>query len=104
MLRPRNDHVVVLRDDAEDVTPGGIILPDNAQEKPAKGEVVAMPIHGLKKWAASATASTKPDLHVGDKVIFSRHAGTEVNIDLGAYVIIDQKDILAVVETEPAIA
>ena len=90
-LRPLDDRIVVQRLEAEEKTSGGIILPDNAQEKPQKGKVVAV---GVGKLLDSGTRAT-PDVKEGDTVIFGRYAGTEVKVEGEEYLIMRESDILA---------
>jgi len=90
-LRPLDDRVVVRRLEAEEKTAGGIILPDNAQEKPQKGKVIAVGAGKLLDSGARAT----PDVKAGDTVIFGRYSGTEVKVEGEEYVIMRESDILA---------
>ncbi|ACJ74771.1 chaperonin GroS [Thermosipho africanus TCF52B] len=69
-------------------TEGGIVLPDTAKEKPMKAEIVAV----------GNLEDADVDLHVGDKVIFSKYSGTEIKIEEEDYIIIDVEDILAKIE------
>ncbi|MDN5332161.1 MAG: chaperonin GroES [Tepidanaerobacteraceae bacterium] len=92
-IKPLGDRVVIKVLDKEEKTKGGIVLPDTAKEKPQKGEVVAVGtgeiIDGKK---------VPLEVKVGDKVIFSKYAGTEVKIDDEEYLILRQSDILAILE------
>ena len=90
-LRPLDDRVVVRRLAAEEKTAGGIILPDNAQEKPQKGKVVAVGAGKLLDSGARAT----PDVAVGDTVVFGKYSGTEIKVDGEELVIMREGDILA---------
>jgi chaperonin GroES len=90
-LRPLDDRIVVKRVEAEDKTAGGIILPDNAKEKPQKGEVVAV---GLGKLLDSGARAT-PDVKAGDLVLFGKYSGTEVKVEGVDYLIMREGDILA---------
>lgn len=90
-LRPLDDRVVVKRLEAEEKTAGGIILPDNAKEKPQRGEVVAV---GPGKLLDSGTRAT-PDIAVGDTIIFGKYSGTEVKVDGVELLIMRENDILA---------
>ncbi len=90
-LRPLDDRIVVKRLEAEAKTAGGIILPDNAQEKPQKGKVVAV---GAGKLLDSGTRA-KPDVEAGDTVIFGKYSGTEVKVEGEDYLIMRESDILA---------
>lgn len=90
-LRPLDDRVVVKRIEAEEKTAGGIFLPDNAKEKPQKGEVIAV---GPGKLLDSGTRAT-PDVAAGDTVLFGKYSGTEVKVDGTEYLIMRETDILA---------
>ena len=76
-IRPLQDRILVKRVDGETKTASGIIIPDNAKEKPQEGSVVAV---GKGKTLDNGTVRT-PDLKVGDKILFGKYAGTEVKID-----------------------
>ena len=89
MIRPLGDRVVIKRLEAEEVTKGGIILTGNAKEKPQEAEVVAV---------GPGTEKVTMEVKVGDKVLFSKYAGTEVKVEADEYIIVKQEDILAVVE------
>ncbi len=93
-LKPLGDRVVVKVLEAEEKTASGIVLPDKAKEKPQEGEVMAV---GTGKVLDNGT---KLDMEVkaGDKVIFSRFAGTDVKVDGEEYLIMRQDDILALVD------
>ena len=92
-LRPLNDRVVLKQLEAEETTAGGIILTTKEQEKPQEAEVVAVG-PGAKVDVELVPVSVK----VGEKVIYSKYAGTEVKKDDVTYVIVKDSDILAVVE------
>jgi chaperonin GroES len=92
-LRPLGDRIVVKRLEAEDVTAGGIVLPDSAKEKPKQGEVVAV---GEGKVLDSGERSAL-QVTTGDKVIFSSYAGTEVTVAGEEYLVMSESDVLAVV-------
>ncbi len=89
-LKPLADRVVVKVLEAEEKTASGIVLPDKAKEKPQEGEVMAV---GTGKVLDNGTKS-EMEVSVGDKVIFSRYAGTEVKVDGEEYLILRQDDIL----------
>jgi chaperonin GroES len=92
MIKPLADRVVVKVISAEEKTKGGIVLPDTAKEKPQVAEVVAVgPGRILDNGNRLA-----PEVKVGDKVIFSKHSGTEVKIDGVEYLILRESDILAI--------
>ena len=90
-LRPLDDRVVVKRLEAEEKTSGGIILPDNAKEKPQRGEVIAV---GPGKLLDNGTRAT-PDVKVGDIILFGKYSGTEVKVEGVEYLILRESDILA---------
>ncbi|MCL2000537.1 MAG: co-chaperone GroES [Planctomycetes bacterium] len=90
-LSPLDDRVVVKRLEAEEKTAGGIILPDNAKEKPQKGEVIAV---GPGKLLDSGVRAA-PDVAAGDKVLFGKYSGTEVKVDGVELLIMRENDILA---------
>ncbi|ADU25946.1 co-chaperone GroES [Ethanoligenens harbinense] len=92
-LKPLADRVVIKLVEAEETTRGGIILPDNAKEKPQVAEVVAVGPGGLVDGK-----EVQMYLQPGQKVIASKYAGTEVKVDGEEYTIVRQNDILAVVE------
>lgn len=87
-LKPLADRVVILPAEAEEVTLGGIIIPDSAKEKPQKGTIVA---------AGIGTADEKMELKEGDTVLYGKYAGTEVEFDGTKYLIMRQSDVLAIV-------
>lgn len=88
-LRPIEDHVVVkLSSDSEEKKVGGIIIPDTAKEKPQMAEVVAV---GTDEDLVKA-------VKVGDKVLYGKYAGTEIELDGIKYLILSKSDILAIVE------
>lgn len=93
-IRPLQDRILVKRIDEEEKTSGGIIIPDTAKEKPQEGKVVA-----VGKGKADDTGKLQPlDVKKGDKVLFSKYAGTEVNIEGEEHLIIREDDVLGVME------
>jgi len=92
-IRPLQDRVIVKRLEEEQKTKGGIIIPDTAKEKPIEGEIVAV---GKGKVTDDGKL-VKPDVNVGDRVLFSKYGGTEVKIDGVDYLIMREDDILGVV-------
>jgi len=94
MIKPVYDRVVVQVTEAEDVSPGGIVLPDTAKEKPKKGRVVAV---GPGKVMENGEIAPL-DVKVGDSVVFEEFGGTEITINRKDYTILRQEHILAVVE------
>ena len=93
-IKPINDKVLVKRLEAETQTAGGIVLPDNAKEKPKEGKIVAI---GNGKLLKSGERS-QFQVAKGDRVIFSSYAGTEIKVQGVDYLILAEDDILAVVE------
>ncbi|AXQ28787.1 co-chaperone GroES [Solimonas sp. K1W22B-7] len=92
-LRPLNDRVVVKRLEEEKKTAGGIIIPDNAAEKPLKAEVIAV---GPGKRSDDGKVHA-PDVKKGDTVLIGKYSGTEVKVDGQDLVVLREDDILAVV-------
>src|SRR5215213_7554955 len=91
---PLNDKIVVKRLEAESKTAGGIVLPDNAKEKPRQGKVLSLGDGKLLDSGKRAKFQVKE----GDRVLFSSYAGNEVTVDGEEYLIMSEDDILAVVE------
>lgn len=91
-IRPLQDRILVKRVNSEEKTAGGIIIPDNAKEKPMEGEVIAI---GNGKRLDDGTIQ-KPDLKVGDTILFSKYAGSEVKIDGVEHLVMREDDILGV--------
>ena len=91
-IRPLHDRVVIKRLEEEQKTPGGIVIPDSAAEKPQRGGVVAV---GNGK-ALDNGDVRKPEVAVGDKVMFGKFSGTEIKIDGEEVVVMREDDILAV--------
>ena len=92
-LVPLNDRVVLKQLVAEETTKSGIVLPGQAKEKPQQAEVIAVGPGGLVDGK-----EVKMEVKAGDKVIYSKYSGTEVEVDEVEYIIVRQNDILAVVE------
>lgn len=92
-LKPLGDRVVIKHLEAEETTKSGIILTGAAKEKPQEAEVVAVGPGGVVDGE-----KVEMQVKVGDKVIYSKYAGTDVTIDKEEYVIVRQNDILAIVE------
>ena len=93
-LKPLADRLVVEPIEQEEVTAGGIILPETAKEKPQQGKVIAAGPGRTDDKGKRVDMEVK----VGDKVLYAKYAGTEFKIDDEEFLIISQKDILAVVE------
>ncbi len=93
-IRPLQDRVLVTRIEEEEMTKGGIIIPDTAKEKPSEGKVVA-----CGKGKVSEDGKLQPlDVKKGDRVLFSKYSGTEVNIEGDEHLIIREDDVLGVME------
>ncbi len=92
-VKPLGDRVFVKVSAAEEKTAGGIFLPDNAKEKPQIGEIVNV---GPGKRNDDGSR-TEPDVKVGDKVLYSKYAGTDIKLGTEEYVLLSEKDILAIV-------
>ena len=93
-IRPLQDRVIVKRIDEEETTAGGIIIPDTAKEKPQEGKVVA-----VGKGKVLEDGKVQPlDVKKGNKVLFSKYSGTEVNIEGEEHLIIREDDVLGVIE------
>jgi len=93
-IRPLQDRILVKRVEEEDKTSGGIIIPDSAKEKPQEGKVVAV---GPGKVLENGKHS-EPEVKRGDRILFSKYAGTEVTVEGTEHIIIREDDILAVYE------
>ncbi|MCC9168314.1 co-chaperone GroES [Pontibacter harenae] len=91
-IKPLADRVIVAPAAAEEKTKSGIIIPDTAKEKPQRGEVVAV---GEGK-VSDQGSLMKPQVKVGDQVLYGKYAGTEISVDGGDYLIMRESDILAV--------
>jgi chaperonin GroES len=93
-FRPLHDRIVIRRVDAEEKTKGGIIIPDNAKEKPQEGEVVA-----VGPGARDEGGKLVPiDLKAGDRILFGKWSGTEVKIDGEELLIMKESDVMGVLE------
>jgi len=93
-FRPLHDRVLVRRIEAAEKTAGGIIIPDNAQEKPQEGEVVSV---GSGTRAEDGTI-TPLDVKAGDKILFGKWSGSEVKLDGEDLLIMKESDVLGIVE------
>ena len=93
-IRPLNDRLLVKRLQEEEMTAGGIIIPDSAKEKPAEGEIVAV---GPGKVADSGERVAL-QVKEGDMVLFSKYGGTDVKLDGEDFLIMREEDILGIVE------
>ena len=93
-LRPLQDRILVKRVEQENMTKGGIIIPDSAKEKPAEGKVIAV---GNGKMGEDGKRIT-PDIKAGDRILFGKYAGTEVKIDGEEHLIMREDDVLGIIE------
>ena len=93
-ISPLHDRVIVKRMEEERTTPGGIVIPDAATEKPIKGEVIAA---GNGKILENGDIRAL-DVKVGDKVLFGKYAGTEVKVEGEELLVMKEDDIMAVIE------
>ena len=93
-ITPLNDKILVKRRGAEEVTKGGIVLPDSAKEKPREGEIVALGDGARLDDGGRAEFQVK----VGDRVLFSSYAGTEIKVGGEELLIMTEDDVLAVID------
>ena len=93
-LTPLHDRVIVKAAEPEEVTKGGIIIPDTAKEKPMQGTIIAV---GNGKIAENGSV-TPLQVKVGDMVLYGKYAGTEISIDGEDYLIMRESDIFAIVK------
>jgi chaperonin GroES len=93
-IKPTNDRLLVLRVKEEQKTAGGIIIPDTAKEKPQEGKIVAA---GPGKMGDDGKR-TPLDVKAGDRVLFSKYAGTEIKVDGVEHIFMREDDILGVLE------
>ena len=92
-IKPLGDRVLIEAIEQKEVIKGGIVIPDSAKEKPQEAEVIAVGPGGMVDGK-----EIKMEVKVGQKVMYSKYAGTEVKLDGEEYIIIKQNDILAIVE------
>ncbi len=93
-MRPLHDRVVIKRMEEEKTSPGGIVIPDSATEKPVKGEEVA-----VGKGKINDKGEDSPlDVKVGDIVLFGKYSGTEVKLDSDELIVMREDDVMAVIE------
>lgn len=92
-IKPLGDRVLIKRLEAEEKTKSGIVLPGTAKEQPQMAEVIAVGPGGVVEGK-----EIKMEVKSGDKVIFSKYAGTEIKMDGEEYMLLSQKDILAIVQ------
>ena len=94
-LQPLEDRIVVRPEEAQETTVSGLVIPDTAKEKPQQGEVLAV---GPGKRADSTGELIPTDIKVGDVVLYSKYGGTEVAVDGEDLLVLNGRDVLAVVE------
>ena len=93
-VRPLHDRVIVKRVEEDEKTKGGIIIPDTAKEKPIEGKVVA-----VGKGKILENGNQQPlEVKKGDKILFGKYAGTEINIEGDEHLIMREDDIVAIIE------
>jgi chaperonin GroES len=93
-LRPLHDRILVRRIEEEEKTKGGLIIPDTAKEKPMEGKVIA-----VGEGRVSEDGKLRPlDVHKGDRILFSKYSGTEIQLEDDEHLIIREDDVLAVLE------
>ncbi len=92
-VRPLHDRVIVKRIDEEEKTKGGIIIPDTAKEKPQEGRVVSVGPGRREEGKLIA-----PDVKAGDRILFSKYAGTELKLNGEEHLIMREDDILGIIE------
>jgi chaperonin GroES len=93
-VRPLHDRILVRRIEGEERTKGGLIIPDTAKEKPMEGKVIA-----VGKGRVAEDGKLRPlDVHKGDRVLFSKYSGTEIQVLDREHLIIREDDVLAVLE------
>jgi chaperonin GroES len=93
-IRPLGEKILIKRLEAEEVTKGGIVLPDTAREKPQEGTVVAV---GDGKLLSDGKRS-KPQVSKGDRVLFASYAGTDIKVDGDEYMLMSESEILAIID------
>ena len=93
-LRPLHDRVVIRRTEEERTSPGGIVIPDTAAEKPIRGEVIAV---GQGKLLDNGEVRAL-ELKKGDKVLFGKYSGTEVKVEGEELLVMREDDVMAVIE------
>jgi chaperonin GroES len=95
-IRPLHDRVIVKRLEEERTSPGGIVIPDSAAEKPVQGKIMAV---GKGKILEDGTVRAL-DVKVGDRILFGKYSGTEVKIDGEDLVVMREEDVMAIFESK----
>lgn len=93
-IQPLGDRVVIRRDESDDITAGGIVLPDSAKDKPARGQIVSIGDGKLLNDGSRSEFQVKP----GDRVLFSSYAGESLNIEDEELLLMREEDILCVID------
>jgi Co-chaperonin GroES (HSP10) len=93
-VRPLHDRVIVKRLEEERTSPGGIVIPDTAAEKPVQGKIIAV---GKGKILENGTVRPL-DVKVGDKILFGKYGGTEVRVDGEDLLVMREEDVMAIIE------
>jgi len=95
-IRPLHDRVIVKRLEEERTSPGGIVIPDTAAEKPVQGKIIA-----VGKGKILENGEVRPlDVKVGDKILFGKYSGTEVKVDGEELLVMREEDVVAVIESK----
>ena len=94
-LKPLEDRIIVKPGDAEETTASGLVIPDTAKEKPQQGEVLAV---GPGRRSDQTGEIIPVDVAVGDTVVYSKYGGTEITVDGQDVLILNARDVLAIVE------
>jgi chaperonin GroES len=94
-LKPLDDRIVVKPNEAEERTASGLVIPDTAKEKPQQGTVLAV---GPGRWSDDEGKHFALDIKAGDTVLYSKYGGTEVTVDGADLLILNSRDVLAIVE------
>lgn len=94
MLKPLGDRIIAKAVSAEEMTAGGIVLPDSAKEKPQEGDVIAVG-PGMQ---LSSGKKAPMDVKVGERIVYGKYAGTEVKVGAEEYIILRQEDVLAILD------
>ena len=93
-IRPLHDRVIVKRLDEERTSPGGIVIPDSAAEKPSQGKIIS-----VGKGKILENGNVRPlDVKAGDKILFGKYSGTEVKVDGEDLLVMREEDVMAVIE------
>ena len=93
-IRPLHDRVIVKRLEEERTSPGGIVIPDSAAEKPSQGKVIAIGKGKILEYGSVRAL----DVKVGDKILFGKYSGTEVKVDGEDLLVMREEDIMAIIE------